>query len=77
MTTRDMTRAQFLEALDRNGFRKPVLIWVTSKDDPSVSYSMVFTGKGKLLRRLTIANLIASREKNRAKRPSGAALAAA
>lgn len=62
---RDMTHKQFLAALERNGFRKPVLFWVSSKDDPSRSYSMIFTRKGKLLRRVTLAHLIAEREKAR------------
>lgn len=65
---RDMTRKQFFAALDRNGFCRPILAWVSSKDDRSHSFSMVFTPKGKILRRLTIAHLIAEREKARAKR---------
>lgn len=65
--TRDMTRRQFYAALERNGFGKPILMWVSSKDNPNISYSMLFTIKGKICRRETLAHLIARREQDRAK----------
>ena len=67
MATRDLTRSQFLAALDRNGFRKPIMFWITSKDAPDVSYGMVFSRQGKILRRVTLAHVIRERDKNRMK----------
>ncbi len=63
--TRDMSRVQFLAALARNGFGKPIMFWISSKDDPSRSYGMIFTAKGKLRRRETLAHVL--RERNKAR----------
>ncbi len=60
--TRDMTSAQFAAALKRNGFSKPVIFWVSHPDLPNHSFSMLFTSKGKLCRRETIAHLIKRRD---------------
>jgi hypothetical protein len=59
----DMSHAAFKAALLRNGFRGPVVAWFedTTGATPGVSYSGVFTSKGKLLRRTTIAHLIRRR----------------
>ncbi len=65
---RDMSRAQFLAALERNGFSKPVLLWSYSLDDPSLSYSLLFDHKGRILRRASLAHLIQSRAERRAER---------
>jgi hypothetical protein len=65
--TREMSRPQFSAALKRNGFSTPILFWVYSRDNPNISYSMLFTTKGKVLRRATIAHLLQSRERDRAK----------
>lgn len=65
---RDMTSAQFSDALKRNGFERPVMFWVHHRDLPNISFSMVFRKNGKLLRRLTIAHLIKRRDEELAKR---------
>jgi hypothetical protein len=65
--TRDMTRTQFHAALERNGFKRPVLMWCKSKEGPAISYGMLFDRKGKLLRRETIAYLIKRRAAEMAK----------
>ncbi len=67
MAQRDMTRVQFYAALDRNGFRKPIMCWVSSKDDPSVSYGIVVNRDGSINRRATLAHIIRRRDENRMK----------
>lgn len=67
MATRDMTKAQFYAALDRNGFNRPTLWWVSSKDDDSISYGMIFDRTGKLMRRATLAHVIYSRDERQRK----------
>jgi hypothetical protein len=69
MRPRDMTRAEFKAALARRGFRGPIIAWFedTTGATPGVSYSGVYTRKGKLLRRTTIAHLIRSRDAEIAK----------
>lgn len=74
MTQRDMTRAQFYAALARNGFNRPVLFWISSKDAGgslgSTSYGVVVNPRtGKIDRRATLAHIIKSRAKDRAKQP--------
>lgn len=72
-----MSRAAFKAALARNGFRGPVIAWFadTSGLTPGHSFSGVFTAKGKLLRRSTLAHLIRARAEAAAKlaAPTGAA----
>lgn len=58
---RDLTFKQFLTALERNNFARPVLFWVQDKENPRHSYGMIITAKGKILKRATIAHLLASR----------------
>lgn len=60
--TREMTRQQFHAALERNGFKKPVLLWVESRDLPGIHFSMLLHNNGKVARRATIAHLIKSRD---------------
>jgi hypothetical protein len=65
---RDFTTAEFHAALERNGFDKPVLFWVSSKDNPSTSYGMIVNRRtGKVARRSTVAHVIKWREEDREK----------
>jgi len=59
----DMSLAQFTAALKRNGFKYGHLFWFydTSGQTSGVSYAGIFTRKGKLLRRATLAHLIRQR----------------
>jgi hypothetical protein len=77
--TRDMTKAQFAEALKRNGFRHEFLWWFkdTTGQTPGVSYGGIWNPKaGRFDRRTTVAHLIKSRakdverERKRAERPA-------
>lgn len=74
--TREMTQQQFHAALERNGFRKPVLFWVEHRALPGISFSMLFHRKGKLARRETIAHLIERRNAELDKRRKAARQAA-
>lgn len=69
MNTRDMSKAEFLKALERNGFRNTVLgLWFEDTTGTTVTYGGIVTSKGKLLRRETIAHLIRSRDRIRKER---------
>lgn len=74
---RDMSDRQFLDALKRNGFSRPVLFWVHDKTDAAagVSFGMLVTRKGKILKRATIAKLIKDRAEYAEKRKAAAAKA--
>lgn len=65
----EMSRAAFRAALARNGFSGPVIAWFadTTGQTPGLNYSGVFTTKGKLLRRATLAHLIRARAEAAAK----------
>jgi hypothetical protein len=69
---RDMTRAQFIAALDRNGFGKPVMgMWVADKSDltPGVSYGLVYSQKPfRLHRRASLSAVIEKRSAQAKKR---------
>lgn len=58
----EMSRAAFQAALERNRFSGPVMFWFRDLDTKGHSYSGVFTVKGKLLRRATLAKLLADRK---------------
>lgn len=64
MRTRDMSRAEFVAALKRNGFASDFGAWFkdTSGQAPGYSIGGVFTHRGVLLRRTTIAYLIERRK---------------
>ena len=72
--TRDMTRKQFLAALERNGFSRPILLWVHDRKSEernaegrivrSIDRPLTFTSKGKLLRRESLANLLRARDRD-------------
>lgn len=72
---RDMTKVEYIAALLRNGFQRPVLFWITSADDRSVSYGVVVDRKtGRVMRRATIAHIIKARaahQKKKAKELAG------
>lgn len=59
----EMSASQFRAALARNGFSGPIMFWFqdTTGQTPGVSYGGIFTLKGKLCRRQTIAELIRKR----------------
>lgn len=65
----EMTAKQFSDALKRRGFRHAFLFWFedTSGACPHVSFGGLFTRKGKLLRRATLAQLIRARDAEIAK----------
>lgn len=75
----EMTRAAFKAALARNGFRGPIIAWFedTTGQTPGVSYSGVFTRKGKICRRATLAYLIHKRAEESAKINAASAHASA
>lgn len=61
---REMSRKQFLEALERNGFSQPIVGWVSDKSGqtPGVHYGLVFDWKtAKILRRISLAYVIKKR----------------
>jgi hypothetical protein len=67
---RDMTRAEFARALERNRFRSVMGIWFEDLDDGKTgraSYGAIMyaTGsrRGKIARRATLAKLKAERKK--------------
>ena len=59
---RDLTDKQFYAALERNGFKKPVLFWVTHRDLPNHSFPMVVYSDGRIAKRETISRLIKRRD---------------
>lgn len=63
----DMSRAQFKDALARHGFKGPILMWFQDTKHPHISYGGVYSMKGKLHRRATLAKLIRSRKEEEAK----------
>lgn len=69
---KDMTRAQFHAALERNGFERPMMVWVSSKDNPNISYGMCSIG-GRINYRVTLSHILKSRAEDRAKGPDNAA----
>ena len=70
---RDMTDRQFLEALKRNNFTRPVLFWCCDKLNDSHNYSIICTRQGKIMKRATIAHLLASRQRTEARKQAKAA----
>ena len=62
--TRDMSNREFSAAMKRNGFRHEFLLWFkdTTAQTPHIRFSGLFSTKGKLFRRATIAHLIRQRE---------------
>jgi hypothetical protein len=60
---RDLSRRQLVAAAKRQGFRA-VMGWLedTSGETPGVSYGMVMTAKGKVLRRTSLAHAIRQRK---------------
>jgi hypothetical protein len=65
---RDLSQRQLVAAARRQGFRA-VMWWLedTSGETPGVSYGMVMTGKGKIMRRTSLAHAIKSRKAHAAR----------
>lgn len=76
---RELSRKQFNEAMQRNGFKHHALFWFidTTGQTPGCSYSGIFWRNGKLARRATLAHLIRRRDEEIARLAAPKPLSAA